>query len=50
MFPPLYSSGGNALCMDSWIGFDSGPFMHTIHFSFGIGAFIAPIIAEPFLK
>jgi hypothetical protein len=42
--------GGNVLCLDAWRGFDSGPFLHSIHFTFGIGAFIAPVIAEPFLK
>ena len=44
-------TGGNVLCLDIWQGFDdSGPYMHSIHFSFGLGAFLAPIIAESFLK
>jgi len=44
-------TGGNVLCLDLWQGFDdSGPYMHSIHFSFGLGAFLAPIIAEKFLR
>ena len=44
-------TGGNVLCLDTWQGeHDSGPFMHSIHFSFGLGAFLAPLIAEKFLK
>ena len=44
-------TGGNVLCLDTWQGeHDSGPFMHSIHFSFGLGAFLAPLIAENFLK
>ena len=43
-------TGGNVLCLDTWQGEqDSGPFMHSIHFSFGLGAFLAPLIAEKFL-
>ena len=44
-------TGGNVLCLDLWQGFDdSGPYMHSIHFSFGLGAFLAPIIAERFIR
>ena len=44
-------TGGNVLCLDIWQGLDdSGPYMHSIHFSFGLGAFLAPIIAEKFLR
>ena len=43
-------TGGNVLCLDIWQGMDdSGPYMHSIHFSFGLGAFLAPLIAENFL-
>lgn len=42
--------GGNVLCLDVWQGFDeSGPYMHSLHFSWGVGAFLAPLIAEKFL-
>ena len=43
-------TGGNVLCLDIWQGCDdSGPYMHSIHFSFGFGAFVAPLIAQKFL-
>ncbi|UXI22286.1 FAM76A protein [Sarcoptes scabiei] len=29
---------------------DSGPFMQALHFTYGIGAFVAPLICEPFLS
>lgn len=37
------------LCLDLW-GRNSGPFMQALHFSFGLGAFIAPLLAAPFLE
>ena len=43
------ATGGNALCMDTWSKDEVGPLMHSIHFSFAIGAFIGPLIAMPFL-
>ena len=44
-------TGGNVLCLDIWQGCDdSGPYMHSIHFSFGFGAFVAPLIAQKFLR
>lgn len=44
-------TGGNVLCLNIWSDSpsDAGPFMHSIHFSFAIGAFLAPLIAIPFL-
>ena len=45
------NTGGNVLCLDIWQGLDdSGPYMHSIHFSYGLGAFLAPIVAEHFLR
>ena len=44
------SLGGNVLCLDIWKGMNSGPYMHSIHFSFSVGAFIAPLMATPFLR
>ena len=44
-----FLSGGNVLCVNLW-GQQSGPYMQAMHFSFGAGAFIAPLLAEPFLK
>ena len=29
---------------------DGGPFMHSIHFSYAFGCFVAPMMAAPFLK
>ena len=44
-------AGGNVLCLDIWQGLDdSAPYMHSIHFSYGLGAFVAPLVAESFLK
>ena len=37
------------LLLDVWRGRDSGPYMHALHFMFGIGAFLAPVVARPFL-
>ncbi|PSN31253.1 hypothetical protein C0J52_26179 [Blattella germanica] len=42
-------TGGNVLCLDLW-GRNSGPFMQALHFSFGLGAFVAPLLASPFLE
>ncbi|XP_066996857.2 uncharacterized protein [Anabrus simplex] len=42
-------TGGNVLCLDLW-GRNSGPFMQALHFSFGLGAFVAPLLAVPFLE
>ena len=42
--------GGNVLCLEIWKGYKNGdPYLHSIHFAFALGAFISPIIAEPFL-
>ena len=35
--------------MKIWNGRDSGPYMHALHFTFGLGAFLAPVISRPFL-
>ncbi|XP_070572016.1 major facilitator superfamily domain-containing protein 4A-like isoform X2 [Ptychodera flava] len=40
--------GGNVYCVNLW-GKESGPYMQAIHFSFAVGAAIAPLIAGPFL-
>ena len=42
-------TGGNVLILNIWSGRDSGPYMHALHFTFGLGAFLAPVIARPFL-
>ncbi|ELU06808.1 hypothetical protein CAPTEDRAFT_82130, partial [Capitella teleta] len=42
-------TGGNVLCLYIW-GRGSGPYMQAMHFVFGLGAFVAPLLAEPFLS
>jgi len=42
-------TGGNVLILKIWNGRDSGPYMHALHFTFGLGAFLAPVISRPFL-
>lgn len=44
-----FDAGGQVLLLDIWRGRESGPYMHALHFFFGIGAFLAPMIARPFL-
>ncbi|RWS05153.1 Sodium-dependent glucose transporter 1-like protein [Dinothrombium tinctorium] len=41
-------SGGNAWLLHLW-GKASPPFLQAFHFCFGLGAFIGPLVAEPFL-
>lgn len=43
-------AGGNIICLHVWRGLDSGPAMHSIHFSFAAGGFLAPLLAIPFLS
>ena len=42
-------TAGNVIILKIWEGRDSGPYMHAVHFCFGLGAFLAPLIARPFL-
>ncbi|GIY85277.1 sodium-dependent glucose transporter 1 [Caerostris darwini] len=44
----ILDTGGNVCCLNLW-GKDSGPFYQALHFTFGLGALIAPLIAAPFL-
>ncbi|XP_076371221.1 sodium-dependent glucose transporter 1A-like isoform X2 [Tachypleus tridentatus] len=41
-------TGGNCWCLHLW-GKESGPYFQALHFTFGVGTLIAPILAEPFL-
>lgn len=41
----LPSAGGNVLALNTW-GPEAGPHMQALHFSFAIGAFVAPILAK----
>ena len=40
--------GSCIFVIDIW-GKENQPFLHFLHFAFGLGAFIAPLIATPFL-
>ncbi|KAI1291106.1 Major facilitator superfamily domain-containing protein 4A [Halotydeus destructor] len=44
----MIDSGAVILLLNLW-GKESPPFMHALHFFFGIGALIAPVLATPFL-
>uniref|UniRef100_A0A2C9JDN3 Uncharacterized protein n=1 Tax=Biomphalaria glabrata TaxID=6526 RepID=A0A2C9JDN3_BIOGL len=43
----VLDTGGNVFCIKIW-GKKSAPYMQLLHFSFGVGAFLAPLIVEPF--
>ncbi|XP_064634021.1 uncharacterized protein LOC135491960 isoform X2 [Lineus longissimus] len=45
----LVDTAGNLMCVQTW-GRKSPPYMQALHFFFGLGAFVAPLIAEPFLS
>jgi hypothetical protein len=38
--------GGNVQLLDIWTGYDSGPYMHALHFVWAIGALLAPLIGN----
>lgn len=40
-------TGGNVLCLDLW-GRHGGASLQALHFSFAVGAFIAPLVIQPF--
>jgi FHS family Na+ dependent glucose MFS transporter 1 len=42
-------TAGSVTVLQIWQGRDSGPYMHALHFTFGVGAFLAPVISRPFL-
>ncbi|KAF7253402.1 Sodium-dependent glucose transporter 1 [Varanus komodoensis] len=41
----VLDTGGNVLALDTW-GTEAGPHMQALHFSFALGAFVAPILAK----
>ena len=45
----VQNTGGNTMVLDLW-GERAASAMFTLHLGYGIGAFLAPIIAEPFLS
>ncbi|PFX24485.1 sodium-dependent glucose transporter 1A-like [Stylophora pistillata] len=42
-------TGGNVLLLNTW-GKKSRPYMQALHFVFALGAFVAPLIVQPFLE
>ena len=42
------NTGENVLILDIWKGRESGPYMHALHFTLGIGTLLAPVLAGPF--
>ena len=42
-------SAVNVIVLRLWEDGDSGPYMHALHFTWGLGAFLAPLTAKPFL-
>ena len=47
-----FHSVGNLLQIRIWTGsgYDSSPYMYALHFFYGIGALVTPVIAKPFLS
>ena len=45
----LFITGGNVLLLNTW-GKKSRPYMQALHFVFALGAFVAPLIVQPFLQ
>lgn len=45
----LFISGGNVLLLNTW-GKKSRPYLQALHFLFALGAFMAPLIVQPFLQ
>ncbi|XP_062980850.1 sodium-dependent glucose transporter 1 [Elgaria multicarinata webbii] len=41
----VLDTGGNILALDTW-GTEAGPHMQALHFSFALGAFVAPVLAK----
>ncbi|KFU85726.1 Sodium-dependent glucose transporter 1, partial [Chaetura pelagica] len=41
----ILDTGGNVLALNTW-GAEAGPHMQALHFSFAVGAFVAPLLAK----
>ncbi|NWJ05004.1 MFS4B protein, partial [Crypturellus undulatus] len=41
----ILDTGGNVLALNTW-GVEAGPHLQALHFSFAVGAFVAPILAK----
>ncbi|CAG0917701.1 unnamed protein product [Notodromas monacha] len=49
LFTGVMDAGGNVMLLSLWEG-GSAPYMQALHFFFGLGAFLTPLISEPFLS
>ncbi|XP_053829533.1 sodium-dependent glucose transporter 1 [Vidua macroura] len=45
----ILDTGGNVLALYTW-GSEAGPHLQALHFSFAVGAFLAPIVAQMDLR
>ena len=48
-FNGSFQTAANVLLLRIWNGHNSSPYMYAMHFCFGLGAFLAPVLAKPFL-
>lgn len=49
-FNGSFHTATNPLLLKIWDGRNSSPYMYAMHFFFGLGALLAPIVAKPFLR
>merc|ERR1719334_2215750 len=49
-FNGVFHTASNVLLLDIWKGHNASPYMYTMHFSFSVGALLAPLVARPFLR
>jgi len=43
-------SSSNVLLLEIWKDHNSSPYMYAMHFFFGAGALVAPVLSKPFLR
>lgn len=48
LFLGFWEAGSNVFILHLW-GKETAPFMQSLHFMFGVGAMLIPLIAQPFL-
>jgi fucose permease len=49
-FNGLFHSCANVFILSLWEGRNSSPHVFALHFSFGVGSLLSPILAKPFLS
>jgi len=49
LFNGSFHTAANVLLLRIWSGHNSSPYMYAMHFCFGLGALLAPILSKPFL-